>query len=106
VQDMFDSPLWQRATHQLPGAAFAERAGSLVNYADRLQSFTWAVRPPVGAWVEGHVYWQMLGRPGLYNPRAVLNEVAREILFFATAAEPISAVGVDLKLNLLAGATT
>ena len=31
VQDMFDSPLWQRATYQLPGASFAERDGSYVN---------------------------------------------------------------------------
>ena len=28
VQDLFASPLWERATYQLPGAAFAERDGS------------------------------------------------------------------------------
>ena len=64
VQDLFDSPLWQRATYQLPGASFAERAGSYVNFADRLQSFDWAIRPPVGAWVEGHLSWRMLGLRG------------------------------------------
>ncbi len=42
VQDMFASPLWDRADYQLPGASFAERDGSYVNYADRLQSFEWA----------------------------------------------------------------
>ena len=31
VQDLFPSPLWERATYQLPGAAFAERDGSYVN---------------------------------------------------------------------------
>src|SRR4029077_921131 len=46
VQDMFDSPLWRRATYQLPGASFAERSGSYVNFADRLQSFDWAIRTP------------------------------------------------------------
>ncbi len=53
VQDLFDSPLWRRATYQLPGASFAERAGSYVNFNDRLQSFDWAIRPPAGVWVEG-----------------------------------------------------
>ena len=53
VQDMFSSPLWLRATYQLPGAAFAEREGSYVNRADRLQTALWAIRPPAGVRVEG-----------------------------------------------------
>jgi NADH-quinone oxidoreductase subunit G len=109
VQDMFDSPLWQRATYQLPGASFAERAGSYVNCNDRLQSFDWAIRPPAGVWIEGHLYWRLLGRKGMYNPRSVLSGVAAEIIYFAAAGGEISPVGVDLKVNLLAagnGATT
>jgi NADH-quinone oxidoreductase subunit G len=109
VQDMFDSPLWQRATYQLPGASFAERAGSYVNYSDRLQSFDWAIRPPAGVWIEGHLYWRLLGRKGMYNPRTVLSEVTAEIIYFAAAGGDVSPVGVDLKVNLLAsgnGATT
>jgi NADH-quinone oxidoreductase subunit G len=102
VQDMFDSPLWQRATYQLPGASFAERAGSYVNCNDRLQSFDWAIRPPAGVWIEGHLYWRLLGRKGMYNPRSVLSEVAAEIIYFAAAGGEISPVGVDLKVNLLA----
>ena len=102
VQDMFDSPLWQRATYQLPGASFAERAGSYVNFADRLQSFEWAIRPPVGVSIEAHLYWRLLGRKGMYNPRSVLSEVAAEIIYFAAAGGEVSAVGVDLKVNLLA----
>jgi hypothetical protein len=47
-----------------------------VNFADRLQSFEWAIRPPAGVWVEGSLYWRLLGRKGLYNPRAVLSEAA------------------------------
>ena len=38
VQDLFPSPLWERATYRLPGVSFAERAGSYVNFADRLQT--------------------------------------------------------------------
>lgn len=104
VQDMFSSPLMEQATHQLPGAGFAERAGSYVNHADRLQSFAWAIRPPAGAWVEGQVFWQLLAKPGLYNPRAVLSDVAAEILYFEPAGAEIGETGVDLRAKLLAEA--
>lgn len=102
VQDLFESPLWLRATYQLPGGGYAERSGSYVNYADRLQSFKWAVRPPAGAKVEGHLYWQMLGMRGMYNAREVLNDVAGAIPYFAMAMDPVPPTGVDLKLNQLA----
>ena len=102
VQDLFDSPLWQRATYQLPGASFAERAGSYVNFADRLQSFEWAIRPPAGVWVEGNLYWRLLGRKGLYNPRDVLSEAAADIIYFSAGGGEIPPIGVDLKVNLLA----
>jgi NADH-quinone oxidoreductase subunit G len=105
VQDLFDSPLWRRASYQLPGGGYAERSGSYVNYKDQLQFFKWAVRPPAGAKVEGHLYWQMLGMPGLYNARRVLNEVAGEITYFAVAMDPVPATGVDLKANQLAATT-
>lgn len=102
VQDIFASPLWNMATYQLPGAAFAEREGCYVNHADRLQSFKWAIRPPAGVKVEGHLYWQLLDMPGLYNARKVLDEVSREIGYFSGAIEPVPNVGIDLKLNQLA----
>lgn len=97
VQDLFDSPLWRQATYRLPGAAFAEREGSYVNHADRLQWATWAIRPPAGVRVEGSLYWTLLGRPGLYQPRRVLDEVAATIDYFAAAAEPVGPLGVDLR---------
>ncbi len=105
VQDMFDSPIWRQATYQLPGASFAERAGSYVNFADRLQSFDWAIRPPAGVWVEGHLFWRMLGMHGLYKPRKVLSEIAADIGYFAAAGDEVPATGIDLKVNQLAGAT-
>jgi NADH-quinone oxidoreductase subunit G len=104
VQDMYTSALWDAATYQLPGAGFAERAGSYVNYAHRLQSFTWAIRPPEGVWIEGHLYWTVLGMRGLYNAREVMDEAAREIIAFAAAADEVPLVGVDLRVNQLAGA--
>ena len=96
VQDMFRSPLWERADYQLPGAAFAERAGSYVNFAERLQSVVWAIRPPAGVRVEAGVYWELLGGQGMYRDRRVLDEVAAEIPYFAPAAAPVPASGVAL----------
>ena len=101
VQDMFASPVWELAHYQLPGAAFAEREGSYVNYGDRLQSFKWAVRAPEGVSVEGRLYWRLLRRPGMFNARRVLSEVASEIGYFSAAGGEIPAVGLDLKVNLL-----
>jgi NADH-quinone oxidoreductase subunit G len=106
VQDLFASPLWERATYRLPGAAFAERAGSYVNHADRLQSVEWAIRPPAGVRVEGGVYGELLAIRGLVNARRVLDEVAREIAFFSAAIDPVGPLGIDLKAPAIAAAAT
>ncbi len=92
----------ERATYQLPGAAFAEREGSYVNFADRLQCFTWAIRPPAGVWVEGSIYWTLLKMPGMYKARRCCDEIAAEIPYFHVAGAGVPPVGVDLKVNLLA----
>ena len=102
VQDCFASPLWDRADYQLPGATFAEREGSYVNAADRLQSFKWAIRPPAGSKVEGQLYWQLLKKPGLYRASDVMATIAREITYFSAATQGVPEVGVDLKINQLA----
>lgn len=102
VHDMFDSPLWQVADYRLPGVSFAERSGSYVNFADHLQSFDWAVRPPAGTMPDGHVHWRLLGRQGLYQPRHVLRELAGEVAFFAAARDGVPPTGVDLKLLSIA----
>jgi NADH-quinone oxidoreductase subunit G len=106
AQDLFTSPLYEQADYQLPSAAFAEQEGSYVNVADRLQSFAWAIRSPGGVRIEGSVYWQLLGMSGLFKARRVLDEVAAEIGFFAEAAGEVPSLGVDLKLNRLADATS
>ena len=61
VQDLFPSPLSERATYVLPAAAFPERDGSYVNRHDHLQSMSWAIRPPVGVRPEGSLFWELLG---------------------------------------------
>ncbi len=103
VQDLFPSPLSERATHVLPGVAFAERDGSYVNRADRLQSVARAIRPPLEARSEGRVLWELLGRKGLYDPRTILEEIAREIPYFSAVIGPVPETGIDLRRNLLAG---
>ena len=102
VQDLFPSPLSQRATYELPAAAFAEREGSYMNRNDWLQTANLAVRPPWGVRAEGSLFWQMLGRKGLYNFRAVLDDLSREVLYFAPAARPLPETGLDMKINKLA----
>ena len=102
VQDLFGSPLVDRATYALPGAAYPERDGSYVNRADHLQSVAWAIRPPAGVRPEGPLLWQLSGREGLYDARAVLSEAASEISYFRVAAQPVPELGVNLKVNLLA----
>lgn len=106
VQDLFPSPLAEKAHWLLPATAFAEREGSYVNRADRLQFAPWAIRPPAGVRREGSLYWQLLGRSGMFDARSVLAEVAREILYFSAAADGVPETGLDLKMNLLAGGGT
>jgi NADH-quinone oxidoreductase subunit G len=102
VQDLFPSPLSDRAMYRLPAAASAERDGSYVNRADRLQSFRRAIRPPAGVRPEGSLYWRLLGMDGQYDASSVLEEIAREIGYFSAATGGVPVVGIDLKVNLLA----
>jgi NADH-quinone oxidoreductase subunit G len=104
VQDTFASPLWDQATYQIPAATFAERDGSYVNHADRLQCFRWAIRPPAGVTTEGQLFWRLLEKPGLYNSRAVLDDLSRGMVYFSAAAGPDCELGIDLKGNQLATA--
>ena len=107
VQDLFPSPLSARATYELPAVAFAERTGSYVNRAERLQSVRQAIRPPSGTRTEGSLYWELSGREGLYDAPAVLDEIAREIIFFSAVLNgPVPELGIDLKVNLLANSST
>ncbi|NDC62612.1 MAG: ferredoxin [Planctomycetia bacterium] len=102
VQDLFDSPLAARASWRLPAVGFAERAGTWVNVAHRAQAFSQAIRPPAGVWPEGRLFWNMLGRRGLYDPAAVRRQVAGSSAALAALAGDLPAVGVDLRVGQLA----
>ena len=73
-----------------------------MNRHDRLQSVPWAIRPPRGVRSEGSLLWELLGKPGLYDARSILSDVAAEIIYFNAAGSEIPDVGVDLKVNWLA----
>jgi NADH-quinone oxidoreductase subunit G len=102
VQDLFDSPLSAHATWRLPAAGFAERSGTWVNVAHHAQSFRQAIRPPAGVWPEGRLFWNMLGRRGLYDAAAIRREAAGQSAAFAALAADVPPTGVDLRVRALA----
>ena len=68
VQDLFPSPLSERATFVLPAAAFRRTPRFLRELCnDRLQTVPQAIRPPLGVRTEGSLLWEMSGRKGLFN---------------------------------------
>jgi NADH-quinone oxidoreductase subunit G len=102
IQDLFDSPLTAHATWRLPATGFAERAGTWVNVAHHAQTFRQAIRPPAGVWPEGRLYWNMLGRRGLYDAAAIRRELAGQSAAFAALADDVPATGIDLRVRQLA----
>jgi NADH-quinone oxidoreductase subunit G len=102
VQELFPSKLFESADFQLPTVAFAERAGSFVNYGDQLQTVDWAIRPPTGVYTDGQLYWRLQTRPGLYQAEQVRREVAGSFGYFHLAGDEIPAEGVHLTLNRIA----
>ncbi len=102
VQELFASPLTDRADWQLPAAASFERSGSFVSESSRLQSFVRALRPPQGVMAEEQFYWQLAGREGLYNGSQLIGEIARAIPYFEAAVDGVPELGVDLRVNQLA----
>jgi len=102
VQDLFESPLMRHATWRLPATGFAERAGTWVNVAHHAQSFRQAIRPPAGVWPEGRLFWNMLGRRGLYDAVAVRRQMAESAAAFAALGGEMPALGVDLRVRQLA----
>jgi NADH-quinone oxidoreductase subunit G len=75
VQDILPNALIDAAQVVLPAAAWAEKDGCWENHAGKIQAFSAAVPPPEGARREGDVYYQLLGRPGLYNAEIVRREM-------------------------------
>ena len=96
VQDVLPSPIARKATYVLPGVTFAEKGGCYVNHAGLIQATDWALRPFESAHIDGQVFSDLAGRRGLYQPTAIMSEVAAEIPFFARAASGVPDGGLNL----------
>lgn len=96
VQDFLPSPIARRATYVLPGVTFAEKGGCYVNHAGLIQATDWALRPFEAAHIDGQIFADLAGRRGIYQPTAVLPELAQEIPFFARAANGVPDGGLNL----------
>lgn len=96
VQDFLPSPIARKATYVLPGVTFAEKGGCYVNHAGLIQSTDWALKPFEAAHIDGQIFSDLAGRRGLYQPTAILPEVAAEIPFFARAASGVPDGGLNL----------
>jgi len=99
LQDLAPSPISQAARFVLPAATFAEKDGCYVNHANLAQQLHWAVRPGSMGRTDGQIFLDLLARRGLIQAKAIRQELAREVPFFAALAGDLGEHG--LKLSLL-----
>ena len=87
VQDIFPSPLSERADILLPSGSFAEREGTYVNHSGLAQAAQAAVRCPGDARVDGRILLELAERKGLFNAMAIRKEVGNAIPSLVALAE-------------------
>ncbi len=75
VQDLFPSPLSERADIVLPSGSFAERDGTYVNHSGLAQAATAAVRSPGSARPDGRILMELTERKGLFNATSIRKEI-------------------------------
>jgi NADH-quinone oxidoreductase subunit G len=83
VQDIFPSPLSERADVVLPSASFAERDGTYVNHAGLAQSAHGAIRCPGDARADGRILMELTERKGLFNAMSLQKEIGKNIASLA-----------------------
>jgi NADH-quinone oxidoreductase subunit G len=96
VQDILPSPVAQAARYLLPGATFAEKDGTFVNHAGLAQAIRWGVNPPGECRTDGHIFLDLLARPGLPHAPTLRRELAAEVPFFAALAGDLGEYGIRL----------
>lgn len=87
VQDIFPSPLSERADILLPSGSFAEREGTYVNHSGLAQAAQAAVRCPGDARADGRILLELAERKGLFNAMAIRKEVGNAIPSLVALAE-------------------
>jgi len=79
VQDIFASPLADKADIVLPSVTWAEKDGCWENHAGKIQAFE-GIAPIEGTRREGDVYMKLLGRSGPYQAGAVRAEMGEPFM--------------------------
>ena len=102
VQDLFPSPLSERATYELPAAAFAERDGSYVNRSDRLQTVAWPSARRGACGPRAACSGRCSAARACIIPAPCWTSSAARSSISAAAAGPVPETGLDLKINMLA----
>ncbi|HUB66254.1 MAG TPA: molybdopterin-dependent oxidoreductase [Candidatus Methylacidiphilales bacterium] len=104
VQSILPCPACELADFVLPGASFAEKRGSMINGAGRLQRLNKAISPP-GLSLDD---WQILlqlkaalgGGNGLYTIEEVFKAMAAaQPIFTGLSLSKIGDLGIELKLQ-------
>ncbi|MFN5102769.1 MAG: molybdopterin-dependent oxidoreductase [Planctomycetota bacterium] len=86
VQDIFPSPLSDRADIVLAAGSFAEREGTYVNHEGLAQAAHASIRPPEEARADGRILMELAGRSGLFNAMALRKEIGTNIAEFSAIA--------------------
>lgn len=101
VQDLFRSPLAERAHLVLPSLTWAEKVGTFTNHAGRVQRLQRAFEPLNDQPSDGHIFSRLLGQLSegrwTFEPEAVLEEIAAAVPGYAGLTYPgIGPLGVAL----------
>lgn len=86
VQDLFDSPASTIAHYVLPGATWAEKDGTFVNYAGLAQALHWGVTPVGEVRTDGQAFLDLQERRGLVHVPTLRKELAAEMAYFKPLA--------------------
>lgn len=79
VQDILPSTASGLANYVLPGGAFVEKDGTMINHAGLAQTIRRTVHGPGDAWPDGRILWELAGRPGLFHAANLRREIAETI---------------------------
>jgi predicted molibdopterin-dependent oxidoreductase YjgC len=87
VQDVFRSPLTERAHLVLPAATFAEKVGTFTNHAGRVQRLERAIALQEGQLSDGEIFTRLLRQVSeghwTFQPEEVLAEIAATVPAYA-----------------------
>ncbi len=79
VQDIFASPLSERADIVLASSTFAERDGTYVNHSGLAQAACGVVRCPGDARGDGRILMELAERKGLFNAMTLRKEIGMAV---------------------------